>query len=464
MAGMASLTVRQLDDALKQQLRLRAARNGRSVEDEVRTILRGAAAESEAAPKPSSSPRGPADAGGKRVLLIIGGGIAAYKSLDLIRRLRERGFGVRCILTKAAQQFVTPLAAGALSGGQVFTDLFDATSEFDVGHIRLAREADLIVVAPATADLIAKLTGGHADDLATAVLLATTAKILLAPAMNPRMWAAKATQRNLQQLQADGVHRVGPGEGEMAEAGERGLGRMAEPLEIAAEASALLTDVPQALQGKRVLVTSGPTHEPIDPVRYIANRSSGKQGHAIAAAAAAAGADVALVSGPVSVPDPPGVSVVHVESARDMLDAVESALPADVAIFAAAVADWRVAETGAQKIKKTPGLRAPALTLTENPDILSTVAHRERGRPRLVIGFAAETENVVAHAREKLARKGCDWILANDVSPQTGIMGGDSNTIQLVRAAGVEAWPSQSKEDVARMLIVRVAEELGKST
>jgi len=460
---MASLTVRQLDEALKQQLRLRAARNGRSVEDEVRTILRAAANETEPAAKPHSAPHPAAEARGKRVLLIIGGGIAAYKSLDLIRRLKERGFAVRCILTKAAQEFVTPLAAGALSGGRVFTDLFDAATEFDVGHIRLARESDLIIVAPATADLMAKLAGGHADDLATAVLLATTAKILLAPAMNPRMWAAKATQRNLQQLEADGVRVVGPGEGEMAEAGERGLGRMSEPLEIAAAASALLADASQILQGRRVVVTSGPTHEPIDPVRYIANRSSGKQGHAIAAAAAAAGADVVLVSGPVIVSDPPGVRVVHVESARDMLAAVERALPADVAIFAAAVADWRVAQAGAQKIKKTPGQRTPALTLTENPDILSTVAHCERGRPQLVIGFAAETENVVAHAREKLARKGCDWILANDVSPQTGIMGGDSNTIQLVRASGVESWPPQSKEDVARMLIARVAEELGKS-
>jgi phosphopantothenoylcysteine decarboxylase/phosphopantothenate--cysteine ligase len=461
---MASLTVRQLDEALKQQLRLRAARNGRSVEDEVRTILRSAAAESELSAEPAAMPRAPVEVQGKRVLLVIGGGIAAYKSLDLIRRLKERGFAVRCILTKAAQEFVTPLAAGALSGGRVFTDLFDAATEFDVGHIRLARESDLVIVAPATADLMAKLAGGHADDLATAVLLATTAKILLAPAMNRHMWAAKATQRNLQQLEADGLHVVGPGEGEMAEAGERGLGRMSEPLDIAAAASALLADGPQILQGRRVLVTSGPTHEPIDPVRYIANRSSGKQGHAIAAAAAAAGADVVLVSGPVNVPDPSGVTVIHVESARDMLTAVERALPADVAIFAAAVADWRVAQAGAQKIKKTPGERAPALTLTENPDILSTVAHRERGRPQLVIGFAAETENVVAHAREKLARKGCDWILANDVSPETGIMGGDSNTIQLVRASGVEAWPPQSKEDVARMLIARVAEELGKST
>jgi phosphopantothenoylcysteine decarboxylase / phosphopantothenate---cysteine ligase len=460
---MASLTVRQLDEALKQQLRLRAARNGRSVEDEVRTILRSAAADVEPAPQPPSPPQPRADEGAKRVLLVIGGGIAAYKSLDLIRRLKERGFAVRCILTKAAQEFVTPLAAGALSGGQVFTDLFDAKSEFDVGHIRLAREADLIVVAPATADFMAKLANGHADDLASAVLLATTAKVLLAPAMNPRMWAAKATQRNLKVLAQDGLTFVGPGEGEMAEAGERGLGRMAEPLEITEAAAKLLGSAPQALKGKRVLVTSGPTHEPIDPVRYIANRSSGKQGHAIAAAAAAAGAQVTLVSGPVGTPDPAGVVVVHVETARDMLEAVERALPADIAIFAAAVADWRVANAGEQKLKKQPGKATPSFALAENPDILATVAHRIADRPRLVIGFAAETENVVQHAQEKLKRKGCDWILANDVSPQTGIMGGDSNTIELVRASGVERWPPQSKEAVARMLIERVAKELNNA-
>ena len=359
---MASLTVRQLDDRLKKLLRLRAARSGRSVEDEVRTILREAAEETGAeALEPPSSPakhratvfRAAVPVGAKRVLLVIGGGIAAYKSLDLIRRLRERGISVRCILTKAAEQFVTPLSASALLGERVFTDLFDLSGEFDVGHIRLARETDLIVVAPATADLMAKLAGGHADDLATTVLLATTAKILLAPAMNPRMWANKATQRNLAQLIAEGIALVGPNEGEMAEAHERGLGRMAEPLEIAsAIEKLLLAETVQLLQGRRVLVTSGPTHEPIDPVRYIANRSSGKQGHAIAEAAAAAGADVTLVSGPVNVPDPPGVKVIKVETAREMLRAVEHALPMDVAIFAAAVADWRVANAGEQKLKK----------------------------------------------------------------------------------------------------------------
>jgi phosphopantothenoylcysteine decarboxylase / phosphopantothenate---cysteine ligase len=467
---MASLTVRQLDDRLKKLLRLRAAKSGRSVEDEVRTILRAAADETgmEALelinpPAPRTTRRAAVVAAPdtKRVLLIIGGGIAAYKSLDLIRRLKERGIAVRCILTKAAEHFVTPLSAGALLGEPAFTDLFDARSEFDVGHIRLARETDLIVVAPATADLMAKMAGGHANDLATAVLLATRAKILLAPAMNPLMWANKATQRNLAQLVADGAGLVGPNEGEMAEAGERGIGRMAEPLEIATAAEKLLNArANQTLAGIRLLITSGPTHEPIDPVRYIANRSSGKQGHAIAVAAAAAGADVTLVSGPVNLPDPPGVTIIKVETAREMLHAVERALPADVAIFAAAVADWRVVNAGEQKIKKKAGQATPALSLTENPDILSTIAHRKSQRPKLVIGFAAETENVAANAKDKLARKGCDWILANDVSPQTGIMGGDSNTIQLVTAKGIELWPPQTKQDVAAMLIARIADAI----
>ena len=454
---MASLTVRQLDDRLKQRLRLRAARNGRSVEDEVRTILRAAAEESGALPiEDTPTQRRETRPAAQRVLLIIGGGIAAYKSLDLIRRLKERGLAVRCILTKAAEHFITPLAAGAIVGERVFTDLFDPAHEFDIGHIRLARETDLVVVAPATADLMAKLAGGHANDLATAVLLATTAKVLLAPAMNPRMWSNNATQRNRAQLAADGFVLVGPNEGEMAEAGEGGTGRMAEPMEIADAAQNLLAHG-RALDGKRVLVTSGPTHEPIDPVRYVANRSSGKQGHAIAAAAAAAGAAVTLISGPVSVPDPPGVTTVHVETARDMLVAVERALPADVAIFAAAVADWRVANTSAQKLKKTAGKNAPALSFAENPDILATIAHLKAKRPQLVIGFAAETENVAANAKAKLAAKGADWILANDVSPKTGIMGGDSNTIQLVTAKGVESWPPQPKDDVAAMLIARIA-------
>ena len=396
----------------------------------------------------------------RRILLIIGGGIAAYKSLDLIRRLQERGARVRCVLTAAAQHFITPLAAGALCGERAHTDLFDAQSEFDVGHIRLARDTDLIIVAPATADLMAKMAGGHADDLATAVLLATDKPVLIAPAMNPHMWSAKATQRNLAQLKADGVRIVGPNSGEMAERGEAGVGRMAEPSEIAAAAEAILHGA-GALTGKRVLVTSGPTSEPIDPVRFIANHSSGKQGHAIAAAAAAAGAEVVLVSGPVTVPDPAGVAVVRVETAQQMFEAVQKALPVDVAVFAAAVADWRPREASTGKIKKQGG-RTPTLELVENPDILATIAHRKSGRPSLVIGFAAETDDVLANAKAKLAKKGSDWILANDVSPGTGIMGGDSNTVHLVSAAGVEAWPPQSKESVAHMLIERIGAALRK--
>jgi phosphopantothenoylcysteine decarboxylase / phosphopantothenate---cysteine ligase len=465
---MASLTVRQLDERLKKLLRLRAARRGRSMEDEVRVILRQAAEEAglEALDliNPPSPPAQPTrqqarfeTAAQKRVLLIIGGGIAAYKSLDLIRRLQDRGARVRCILTAAAAHFVTPLAAGALAGERAYTDLFDAQSEFDVGHIRMARETDLIVVAPATADLIAKMASGHADDLATAVLLATDKPILLAPAMNPHMWAAKATQRNLLQLRADGVQWVGPNAGEMAERGEAGIGRMAEPPEIAAAAEALLRSG-GLLAGERVLVTSGPTSEPLDPVRVLANRSSGKQGHAIAAAAAAAGAEVTLVSGPVKLSDPPGVSVVHVETAREMLAAVEKALPVDIAIFAAAVADWRPQQASQSKIKKQG--RPPTIELVENPDILSTIAHRKSARPLLVIGFAAETDNVIANAETKLAKKGCDWIVANDVSPETGIMGGDRNTVHLVTTNGVEDWPPQSKDDVARALVARIAAAL----
>ena len=469
---MSSLTVRKLDDRLKKRLRVRAAKHGRSMEDEVRAILRGATGEGEpdefatAVDEPAARPPGAglersADTSAvgtalraSRILLIIGGGIAAYKSLDLIRRLQDRGARVRCILTPAAQHFVTPLAVGALCGERAYTDLFDPRTEFDVGHIRMARDTDLVVVAPATADLMARMAAGQADDLAAAVLLATDKPILIAPAMNPHMWAAKATQRNLARLKADGVRVVGPNTGEMAERGEAGVGRMAEPLEIAAAAEAILRR-PGPLTGKRVLVTSGPTAEPIDPVRVIANRSSGKQGHAIAAAAAAAGADVVLVSGPVNVPDPPGLTVVHVETAQQMLAAVEQALPVDIAIFAAAVADWRPRHASQNKIKKQG--KAPTIELVENPDILSTIAHRKSDRPRLVIGFAAETDHVIANAKAKLAKKGCDWILANDVSPETGIMGGDVNTIHVVTADGVESWPPQSKNDVARALIERIA-------
>jgi phosphopantothenoylcysteine decarboxylase/phosphopantothenate--cysteine ligase len=475
---MASLTIRKLDDALKQRLRLRAASHGRSVEEEIRQILKGSADGEPATPRSeAASGGGPvrqtlarparpmpsreateATSTTARILLIIGGGIAAYKSLDLIRRLKERGVGVRCILTEAAQEFVTPLSVGALVGERAFTDLFDPASEFDVGHIRLARDCDLVVVAPATADLMAKMAGGHANDLATAALLATDKKILLAPAMNPLMWENAATRRNLTQLVEDGILFVGPNEGEMAEAGEAGIGRMAEPLEIAAAAEKYLPKPSGPLTGKRVIVTSGPTREPIDPVRYIANRSSGKQGHAIAAAAAAAGADVTLVSGPVNLPDPPGVSVVKVETAQEMLAAAEAALPADVAVFAAAVADWRVAAPQADKIKKSG--KTPALTLTENPDILATIARRKSKRPTLVIGFAAETDKLIERAQEKLSVKGCDWIVANDVSPATGVFGGDRNTVHLITATRVESWPPQSKDEVAQALVSRIAAAL----
>jgi phosphopantothenoylcysteine decarboxylase/phosphopantothenate--cysteine ligase len=461
---LASLTVRQLDDSLKKLLRLRAARHSRSMEDEVRVILRRAAEETERetagrlTPSTQQKHESTTAAGGPRIVLVIGGGIAAYKSLDLIRRLAERAANLRCILTPAAQHFVTPLAIGALAGARAYTDLFDLQSEFDIGHVRLAREADLIVVAPATADLLAKMAGGHADDLATAVLLATDKPVLIAPAMNPQMWTAKATVRNLAQLSADGVHVVGPNRGEMAERGEAGLGRMAETLEIVAAVEGLLRRG-TVLAGKRVLVTSGPTVEPIDPVRYIANRSSGKQGHAIAAAAAAAGAEVVLVSGPVHQADPPGVAVVKVETASEMLEAVEKALPADTAIFVAAVADWRTDCPSGRKIKKQQG-QTPTLTLIENPDILSTIAHRKTGRPRIVIGFAAETDDIVANARAKLAKKGCDWIVANDVSPKSGVMGGDVNTVHLVTASGVESWPPQAKDAVARRLVERIAAAL----
>jgi phosphopantothenoylcysteine decarboxylase/phosphopantothenate--cysteine ligase len=394
--------------------------------------------------------------------LILGGGIAAYKCLDLIRRLRERGASVRAIMTAAAQEFITPLAVGAISGDRVFTELFDREDEHDVGHIRLSREADLIVVAPATASLLAKMAGGHADDLATAVLLATDKPVLVAPAMNPRMWLHPATRRNIETLRDDGIHFIGPNTGEMAESGEAGPGRMAEPLEIVAAIEELLrgTRNDRPLAGRHVIVTSGPTHEPIDPVRYIANRSSGKQGHAIARAAAELGARVTLVSGPVSIADPPNVDVVHVETAQEMLAAVEAALPADIGVFAAAVADWRVASASGQKIKKEKGAAAPSLALVENPDILKTIASRGPMRPALVIGFAAETENVVEFAKKKRKAKGCDWIVANDVSEKGGAMGGDRNAVHLITAQGSESWPVMDKTEVARKLMERAAQHL----
>jgi phosphopantothenoylcysteine decarboxylase / phosphopantothenate---cysteine ligase len=390
---------------------------------------------------------------GRRVLLIIAGGIAAYKSLDLIRRLRERGAEVRVIMTKGAQQFITPLSAASLSAERVYTDLFSLTEESEMGHLRLAGEADLVVVAPMTADLLAKLAAGLADDLAATTLLATNKPILIAPAMNTRMWQNAATRANLALVEARGVHRVGPNPGPLAE-GETGMGRMAEPLEIVAAVEQLVA-AGNALKGRRALVTSGPTHEPIDPVRYIANRSSGKQGHAIAAALTRLGAETVLISGPTAEPDPPGVRVVHVQSARDMLAACDKALPADIAVCAAAVADWR-AEAAPQKLKKKNGA-APALKLVENPDILATLSKPGNRRPVLVVGFAAETEKVVEHAREKRRRKGCDWILANDVSPATGTFGGDANTIHLIDEAGVEEWPALSKRAVAERLAERIA-------
>ena len=398
----------------------------------------------------------------KRILLVIGGGIAAYKSLDLIRRLKERGAMVRAILTEAGAQFVTPLAVGAISGERVFTSLFDLADEQDVGHIRLARDADLIVVAPATADLMAKMANGLANDLASTALLATDKPVLVAPAMNPRMWDHAATRRNVDRLRQDGIRFVGPNTGAMAERGESGLGRMAEPIEIADAAAALL-GAPKStgvLTGRRVIVTSGPTHEPIDPVRVLANRSSGRQGHAIAAAAARAGADVTLVSGPVVLPDPAGVNVVKVETAEEMLHAVELALPADLAVFAAAVADWRVKRAKNSKVKKGKS-GPPKFDLVENPDILANIAALDENRPDLVVGFAAETDDVIVHAKKKLKRKGCDLIVANDVSPASGVMGGASNTVHLVSAAGVETWPTMSKADVAEKLITRFAELLG---
>ncbi|MCJ2021123.1 bifunctional phosphopantothenoylcysteine decarboxylase/phosphopantothenate--cysteine ligase CoaBC [Methylobacterium sp. E-065] len=394
----------------------------------------------------------------RRVLLVIGGGIAAYKALDLIRRLRERGASVCPVLTAGAQEFVTPLAAAALAGERAHTDLFDRASEAEIGHIKLARQADAVVVAPATANLMARMAGGHAADLATTILLATTLPILIAPAMNVQMWAHPATRRNRATLEGDGVHIVGPNAGRMAEP-ETGPGRMAEPHEIADALERMLgVGVDRPLAGRRVLVTSGPTHEPIDPVRYIANRSSGRQGHAIAEAAARAGAAVTLVSGPVAIPDPPGVAVIRVETAREMLDAVEAALPADLAIFAAAVADWRPAqEAGAKKIKKD-GIGPAPLPLAENPDILATIARRSTGRPPLVVGFAAETDAVLDHARAKIARKGCDLIVANDVSAESGVMGGSDNAVHLIHRDGaVETWPRLGKDEVARRLVIYLA-------
>lgn len=397
---------------------------------------------------------------GKRILLIISGGVAAFKALDVIRGLRRAGASVTPVLTEAAAQFVTPLTVSALAGARLYQDLFDLDDEAEMGHIQLSRAADLLVVVPATANLMAKMAHGLADDLASTLLLATDKPVMIAPAMNVRMWQHKATQRNLAQLRADGVAVIGPVEGDMA-CGEFGPGRMAEPDDILAAISAHFARGP--LAGRHVLVTSGPTHEPIDPVRYIANRSSGAQGAAIAAALRDLGARVSFVTGPADVPPPAGVEAIAVQTAQEMLAAVEAALPADAAIFAAAVADWRVAQTAQEKIKKTKdGL--PLLEFVENPDILAHVAQLDMGRPGLVIGFAAETEKLAEHAAAKRLRKGCDWIVANDVSPETGIMGGAENAVTLISEAGAEAWARMSKSEVAERLALRIAEHLGDDT
>jgi len=392
---------------------------------------------------------------GNSVLLIIGGGIAAYKSLELIRRLKERGVAVRAILTKAGAEFVTPLSVASLAGEKVYDDLFSLTDEAQMGHIQLSRSADLVVVAPATADLMAKLANGHANDLASTALLATDKRVLMAPAMNVRMWNHPATQRNLATLKDDGVIFVGPGDGEMA-CGEFGPGRMAEPLEIVSAIEAALA-LPGPLSGMKALVTAGPTQEPLDPVRFIANRSSGRQGYAIADALAHAGAETILVSGPVALASPQRVKLLRVETAREMLAACESVLPVDVAVCTAAVADWRPQTLANQKIKKDGS--EPKITLTANPDILQTLSRGAR-RPQLVIGFAAETENVVAYAQAKRARKGCDWIVANDVSPSTGIMGGEKNTVHLITSSTTENWPEMDKTEVGRRLAARIADAL----
>jgi len=395
---------------------------------------------------------------GKSVLLIIGGGIAAYKSLELIRRLKERGAAVRVILTKAGGEFVTPLSVASLSAERVFQDLFSLTDESQMGHIQLSRSADLVVVAPATADLIAKLATGQANDLASTALLATDKCVLLAPAMNVRMWRHPATQRNLKALAADGALFVGPNEGEMA-CGEFGPGRMAEPDEIVTAIEAFFRRASGVLDGVRALVTAGPTQEPLDPVRFLANHSSGKQGYAIADALAKAGADTILISGPVELAPPGGVQLLKVTTAREMSAACEASLPADVAVCTAAVADWRPDIAANNKIKKEPGAATPTIRLVENPDILAALAGH-RHRPQLVIGFAAETEDVVAHATAKRLRKGCDWIVANDVSPHTGVMGGDKNTVHLITAKGAESWPELAKSEVAVRLTARIAASL----
>jgi phosphopantothenoylcysteine decarboxylase/phosphopantothenate--cysteine ligase len=394
---------------------------------------------------------------GKRILLVIGGGIAGFKALELIRLIRKEGGAVTPVLTKAAREFVTPLSASALAAQKVYTDLFDLTDEAEMGHIELSRSADLIVVAPATADLMAKMAGGHANDLASTLLMATDTPVLIAPSMNVRMWLNPANQRNIATLEADGIRRIGPDEGDMA-CGEFGPGRMAEPQAILAAIVEHLADGP--LKGRHVLVTSGPTSEPIDPVRYIANRSSGAQGTAIAQALAGLGARVTFITGPATVAPPEGVTVVRIETAQEMLDAVRATLPADAAVFAAAVADWRISAASDSKMKKDASGKPPTLELSENPDILATISKLKKGRPKLVVGFAAETDDVIKNATAKRKRKGCDWIVANDVSPETGIMGGSENAVTVIDDAGADSWPRATKDQVARRLAQRIADTL----
>ncbi len=482
---MASITIRKLDSKTKQWLRMRAAKNGHSMEEEARLLfdqLQSNEISRQALPagnfdSPSnkaagvkqktnskSTPKAPSKTApfssevlaGKNILLIISGGIAAYKCLILIRRLRERGARIKTVMTRAAEQFVTPMSVSALTAERVYSDLFDRDDEHDVGHIRLSREADLVLVVPATANLMAKMAHGLADDLASAILLATNEPVLLAPAMNPMMWQHPATVRNMRTLADDGIYSIGPGAGEMAESGEAGTGRMAEPEEILQAIEAMLDQRPKPLKGLSAVITSGPTREAIDPVRYLSNHSSGKQGHAIALALREAGADVTLVSGPVSIPNPLGVSVVRVETAEEMKQAVDQALPADIAIFVAAVADWRPAANADEKIKKAKGKSPPALKLMENPDILKGIGNRTKSRPALVVGFAAETQDVITHGKTKLEKKGADWILANDVSPEAGVMGGDFNTIRLISESGVEDWPKLNKQQVAYRLVDKI--------
>ncbi|EJF76089.1 phosphopantothenoylcysteine decarboxylase/phosphopantothenate-cysteine ligase [Bartonella birtlesii LL-WM9] len=449
---MASLTIRNLSSEIKEALRIRAAKNGISMEEEVRRLLSNLTT-----PTISSSQASIIEMQSlqsKSLLLIIGGSIASYKALDLIRRLQERGARLNIIMTKAAQKFITPLAAETLSGHTVYSDLFSRAEEHDIGHIRLARDADLIILAPATANRIAKIANGIGDDLADCVLLAARCPLLIAPAMNPAMWTHPATLRNIATLRTDGIHIVGPEFGKMAECDETGYGRMSEPLTIVAAVEALLGVHEQPLSGRHFIVTSGPTHEPIDPVRYLANRSSGKQGHAIATALTHLGAKVTLICGPVHLANPPAVKTIHVETAQQMLQAVQTALPADGAIFVAAVCDWRSQTQSLQKIKKSAHKTPPSLPMIANPDILATIGHAAN-RPPLVIGFAAETSDLIFNAQKKCLEKGADFILANDISLHadgTSVMGADTNQVYLVSKENIEQWPHMSKQKVAEKL------------